>query len=258
MLKWLLLATLVVTACESSPIVWKDPLPLAAPPVPARLVVDSSGQARFMATASSVRPPTLPAESLCVASLRTAPGTAHLFAAWWRVRRDSSAILQLARSTDSGKSWGRPIAVDTTDMSTAGCSRPSPSLATVGDDVYVAYSMIAPEGTGVFFAHTMGSMLHAPVSVIYGERLVATAIAAEGDRAVVAYEEPNGTREQVDLALSSTQGHIFEWHTTASRSVDAGTSPAVALGGQDIAVSWLVARAGDTTGNRVVRVGRIQ
>ena len=50
-----------------------------------------------------------------------------------------------------------------------------PSLATVGDDVYVAYSMAAPEGTGVFFAHSMGSMLHAPVPVIYGERLVSTA-----------------------------------------------------------------------------------
>ena len=73
--------------------------------------------------------------------------------------------------------------------------------------------MIAPEGTGVFFAHFMGS--HAPLTgcrSIYGERLVATAIAAEGDRVAVAYEEPNGTRQQVDVALSQTQGHIFEWH----------------------------------------------
>jgi hypothetical protein len=103
----------------------------------------------------------------------------------------------------------------------------------------------------------MGSMLHSPVSVIYGERLVPTAIAAEGDRAIVAYEEPNGTREQIDIALSSTQGHIFEWHTTASRGVDAARSPAVALAGREIAVSWLMARTDDTTGNRVVRVGRI-
>jgi hypothetical protein len=101
-------------------------------------------------------------------------------------------------------------------------------------------------------------MLHSPVPVIYGERLVATAIAAEGDRAVVAYEEPNGTREQIDLALSSTQGHIFEWHTTASRSVDAAMAPAVALAGREVAVSWLMSRRGDTTGNRVVRVGHIQ
>ena len=66
--------------------------------------------------------------------------------------------------------------------------------------------MIAPEGTGVFFAHFMGSMLHSPVAVIYGERLVATAIAAEGDRVVVAYEEPNGTRQQVDVAMSHDAG----------------------------------------------------
>ena len=72
----------------------------------------------------------------------------------------------------------------------------------------------------MFFAHFMGSMLHSPVAVIYGERLVATAIAAEGDRVAVAYEEPNGTRQQVDVALSQTQGHIFEWHATASRDVE--------------------------------------
>jgi hypothetical protein len=118
--------------------------------------------------------------------------------------------------------------------------------------------MIAPTGTGVFFAHFMGSMLHAPVAVIYGERLVATAIAADGDRVAVAYEEPNGPRQQVDVALSATQGHIFEGHTTASRSVDAASSPAVALAGPRIAVAWVTRRAADTTGTPIVRVGRLR
>src|SRR6185437_5305383 len=128
-----------------------------------------------------------------------------------------------------GKTWATPMVVDTSDVSSVGCSRPAPSLATVGDDVYVAYSMIAPEGKGVFFAHTMGMMLHSPVAVIYGERLVSTAIAADGDRVLVGYEEPNGTRRQVDLAYSVTQGHIYEVHTVASRSVDDGEFPSVAL-----------------------------
>ena len=48
------------------------------------------------------------------------------------------------------------------------------TLSADNDDLHTAYSMIAPEGTGVFFAHFMGSMLHSPVVVIYGERLVST------------------------------------------------------------------------------------
>jgi hypothetical protein len=131
-------------------------------------------------------------------------------------------------------------------------------LATSGDDLHTAYSMIAPEGTGVFFAHFMGSMLHSPVVVIYGERLVATAIAAEGDRVAVAYEEPNGSRQQVDVSVSVTQGHIFERHSVASRSIDAASAPAIALAGQHVAVSWTTRRQMDSTGTRVVRTGRLR
>lgn len=149
------------------------------------------------------------------------------------------------------------MSVDTSDVSSTGCNRPPPALTTVGDDVYVAYSMIASEGTGVFFAHTMGGMLHSPVAVIYGERLVATAIAAHGDSVAVAYEEPNGSRQQVDVALSTTQGHIFEVHTVATRGVDVAAAPSVALDGRTIAVGWMEKRDGESIGN-VVRVGRLK
>jgi hypothetical protein len=164
----------------------------------------------------------------------------------------------VASSADSGRTWAAALAVDTTDISSNGCRRPPPSLTTVGDDVYVAYSMIAPEGKGVFFAHTMQNMIHAPVPVIYGERLVATAIAADAQRVAVAYEEPNGTREDVGVALSVSQGHLFETHTPASRGVDNASAPAVAFNGPMLAVSWLTHRQMDTTTSRVVRIGRIR
>jgi hypothetical protein len=128
----------------------------------------------------------------------------------------------------------------------------------VGDDLHIAYSMVAPEGTGVFFAHFMNSMLHSPVAVIYGERLVPTAIAADGDRVAVAYEEPNGKRRQIDVALSSTQGHIFEWHATASRDVDVAATPAVAIANHHLAVAWVTQSGTDSTSSRVVRAGRIR
>ena len=256
----LLLAVLLLTGCDKPFVDWGDPEPIAtvAGDRPATLTVDSTGAARFVAETSTARitPPT-PAPGTCEHSLQTARGTVHAFAGWWSVRPDSSAALYVARSVDGGQSWDGRIAIDTSDVASNGCDRPPPSLTTVGDDVYVAYSMIAPEGKGVFFAHVMGGMLHAPVAVIYGERLVHTAIAAQDPRVAVAYEDPNGSRQQVGVALSSTQGHLFDWRTTASRSIDHAVLPAVALAGRVLAVSWTPSQTGDST-RRVVRIGRIQ
>lgn len=256
----LLLSAALCTGCDNSLVEWSDPAPIAAlsGSGPAMLVVDSTGAARFEpdTAAARITPPT-PAADLCEASLRMARGTVHAYAGWWSVRRDSSATLFVARSADGGKTWGDRIAMDTSDVSSNGCDRPPPALTAVGDDVYVAYSMIAPEGKGVFFAHIMGGMLHAPVAVIYGERLVRTAIAAQDPRVVVAYEDPNGAAQQIGIALSTTQGHLFDWHTTASRSIDHAVQPAVALSGRTLAVSWMPAQSGDST-RRMVRVGRIQ
>ncbi len=250
------LLLLGLAACESPPIQWSEPVEVAVPSGDVHLAVDTAGLVRFVA--DSTRTTGMPSPAPCPTPLRTAMGAAHLFAAWWSARPDSSAVLYTATSQDSGKTWGTASAVDTTDVSSRGCNRPPPSLTTVGDDVYVAYSMVAPEGTGVFFAHTMGSMLHSPVAVIYGERIVPVAIAAEGDRVAVAYEEPNGKRQQIDVALSVTMGHIFETHTVATRSVDVAVQPAVALAGHTVAVAWSAPERDSTARARVVRVGRIK
>jgi hypothetical protein len=254
----LTLALLAVLAgCGPEPVAWSDPKPISPVEAPSRLAVDSAGTARFVP--DMVRAASIPSSpGLCAATLRTSQGRSLLFASWWTARADSSAGLYVASSADSGRTWRPPMAVDTTDVSSNGCQRPAPALTTLGDDVYVAYSMIAPEGKGVFFAHSMGSMLHSPVPVIYGERLVETGIAVEENRVAVAYEEPNGRRPQIDVALSMTQGHLFDWHATASRPVDVASSPAVALAGREMAVSWLNTPPDGGAPNRVVRVGRIQ
>ena len=236
---FLAVAVVGLVACDRPPVQWSDPVVIDQPAGATRLVVDSSRAARFVA--DTTRAATAPAApGLCTTSLRLAPAAQHLYASWWSVRHDSSAGLYAAQSSDGGRTWNTPLSVDTSDVATAGCSRPAPALATVGDDLFVAYSMAAPEGIGVFSAHTMGGMLHSPVAAIYGDRLVNVAIAAEGDRVAVAYDEPNGTHPRIDVALSATQGHIFESHVTASRSVDDAFEPAVALSGRDIAVSWLL------------------
>lgn len=252
----LILALVAASACEKPPVEWQEPTAIPDVGAVSRLALDSAGGARFVADeAIGTRPPVV--NGLCDTSLRMAAALTRVFATWWRVRPDSSSLLQVASSADSGKSWSAPSGVDTTDVSSTGCNRPPPSITTVGDDVYVAYSMSAPEGKGVFFAHSMGSMLHSPVTVIYGERLVPTAIAAEGERVVVAYDEPNGSRQQIDIAYSLTQGHIFAWRSIATRDIDVATSPAVALAGREVAVAWLTRRSTDSAASHVVRVGRI-
>ncbi len=252
---WPLLVVGLV-ACDRPAVEWSDPVAIDQPAGATQLIVDSSGRARFVAdTTRAAAAPAAP--GLCTTSLRLAPAVRHLYAGWWSVRRDSSAELYATQSIDGGRTWAAPFAIDTSDVATAGCSRPAPALATVGDDLFVAYSMAAPEGIGVFSAHTMGGMLHSPVAAIYGDRLVDVAIAAEGDRVAVAYDEPNGTHPRVDVALSATQGHIFESHVIASRSVDEPFAPAVALSRRDIAVSWLLKPPSDGAPSRVVRVGQL-
>lgn len=249
-----LLGILAVTACDAPPVEWGDPVAIAVSPN-SRLVIDTGGHPRFVSDSSSAPSVYLP--GACQTSMRGAWSATHVRAVWWGVRADSSAVLYMAASPDSGRTWGAPLAVDTAGVGATGCRRPPPSVVAEGDDVHIAYSMTASEGTGVFFAHFLSSMIHSPVAVVYGDRLVSTAIAADGDRVAVAYEDPNGTRRQVAVALSSSQGHIFEWHGTASRDIDAATDPAVALAGQTLAVSWATQQATDSVATRVVRLGRI-
>lgn len=183
---------------------------------------------------------------MCPTSLRLVAAPAsqpgRVYAVWWAVRPDSSAALYAATSANQGRTWDAAEPVDTTDRSSTGCRRPAPAVATSDTLLHVAYSMKAPEGTGVFFAHSMdrARMFHAPVPIAYGDRLVAAAIAAEGDDVVVAYEDPSGGRERVGVAASTTQGHLFEIHAIASSEQDEASSPRVALRGRTIAVAWRV------------------
>jgi hypothetical protein len=186
--------------------------------------------------------------------MRVVAGRQHTFAIWWNLRADSTANLVTSRSPDRGATWSPPILIDTADVARAGCERKAPSATTIDDDLYVAYSMRAREGTGVFFAHFMAGMFHSPVPVIYGDRVVETAIAAQGERVVVAFEDPNGRAQRVNVAISRTQGHIFEDHTTASRDVDAAILPDVAVAGDKLAVAW---RQGTRPENHFVRIGTV-
>jgi hypothetical protein len=174
-----------------------------------------------------------------------AAGTAGAAAVWWAQRPDRSAALYLSRTADGGRTWTAPLAVDTLDRSEAGCDRPAPSVAVDSANGYlhVAYSMRAPEGPGVFYAHQMDPRgpFERPQAIVYGERPAATSVASAGDRVVVAYEDPNtGGRPFVSLALSRTAGHSWAERVPVSAGNVAAERPVVALrGAGDVVLGWV-------------------
>jgi hypothetical protein len=99
----------------------------------------------------------------------------------------------------------------------------------------------ATEGPGLFFSHSMdgGAIFHAPVPILYGERLGATSVASAGDRVAVVFEDPNSSTPRIGLALSRTMGHIFEQRLLPV-SDDNGSAmhPLVAVQGTRLTVAW--------------------
>lgn len=231
----LALALLAVTACDGLPLRWEAAAPSSAEPLEAWAAPPLA--AGMMPVAGR--------GTRCDASLRIARREGgDVVAVWWAVRPDSTAVLLAARGTlllegdQHGRApsrvteatWEPAIVVDSIDRGAHGCARPAPAITFEPRTgyVHVSYAMDAPEGTGVFFAHSMdaGRMFHSPVSIVYGPRLATTAIGARGDTVAVAYEDPNSsTPPQVALALSVTAGHIFEHK---SIPVSAGAYGAVA------------------------------
>lgn len=197
----------------------------------------------------------------CPGSLRTTRSGPDVYGAWWEVRDDSSSILMVGRSTDDGKSWSIVQPADTSDHSLRGCTRPAPAVTADSSTNYVdiAYFMEAKEGPGVFFTHSMDArhlgtgdgIFHSPVPVVYGDQPSHVSVAGNGNELVVAYEDPNGDRSMVGLALSRTMGHIFEQRLVVSQPVLPARDPTVALRGDSVTVQWWERPDSMETGGRL-------
>ncbi len=174
--------------------------------------------------------------------------TSDVYAAWWHVRADSSAVLMAGRSTDGGRSWPTIAAADTTDRSRRGCKRPAPSVHADSATGYVdfAYFLEANEGSGIFFTHSMdgphmgqgNGVFHAPVGIIYGDKPSRVSVTALGDDVAVAFEDPNAERPLIGVALSRTMGHIFQTRADVSGRDLPAVDPQVALSGDTVTVQW--------------------
>jgi hypothetical protein len=257
-----LFGCIVLAACAPAPVKWDSEQRTAVPEVGARLVLAQGGSAEMT---PAWQPPTLPkpmsGAAICDGSIvaTTARGDTA-FAAWWSPRADSTASLMVARSDDGGLNWRAPETADSTDRGHTGCGRPAPFIAadTTNGYVHVVYFMLAAEGPGIFFTHSMGGgeMFHSPVPIVYGERASASAVAVNGDTVAVAYIDPNAATPQLWLALSQTTGHIFETRMEVSPSTVQAARPAVAVRGHAIAVAWLETNRSGDAAVMVERTGR--
>ena len=252
----------LASACASPPVDWTVQ----------RSVPLDTDSARVLAPDGSFRPDSLlalaarvvpPSSGICPGSLRLARAGGSLYAAWWTPRPDSSANLLSARSLDGGRHWSAPAAVDTSDKGVTGCRRVPPSIAadSVSGYVHVTYAMLAPEGPGLFFSHSMdeGVTFHTPVAILYGDRLGRTSVSADGDIVVVGFEDPNSATPRVGLAISRTMGHIFEQRILPlSDDVGTATRPLTAVRGRRIAVAWEQRAAPTAPAALDVRVGTLR
>ncbi|MFL5577512.1 MAG: hypothetical protein ACJ79S_16270 [Gemmatimonadaceae bacterium] len=270
----LLALSLSVAGCDAPPVDWQE---LARQPSAAigtgdgaasgaaegaaapRLTLDDAGRAALVAPLTVASPPDSAGLRVCHGSVRVAAGKGgERAAAWWAARPDSSVVLLAALSTDGGASWAPAVPVDTLDRGVRGCARPAPAIAadSVNGWVHTVYFLEAPEGAGIFYAHRMDprAPFEPPGVIVYGDRPAAAAVASLGDTLVVAYEDPNRERPQVELALSRSGGHVFdERHLDVSGSDVAARDPSAAVGpGGHVAVAW------DEGGRRVVRIGRLR
>jgi hypothetical protein len=242
-----LLLFLLIACGRATTVTWGSIVRSGAPPEPRDFVVTAK--------------PEFPTG--CPGSLRVSTSNGSSFATWWEARADSSAVLFVSRSMH-GESWQAPVVADSTDGSRRGCSRPPPAIVADAKSgyVHIAYFVEQPNGAGVFFAHSMDSAatFHAPVPIVFGNNPSRVSIDAEGDRVVVAFEDPNANQPLVGISLSGTMGHIFEQRMLASSPNGRARQPVVRLDGDTIRLWWSEYSANPTVSatRSTYRTGYIQ
>ena len=259
----LVAVSVALTACVPVPVEWGKGTRHAdgALADSLRLALGADGAPVFVAAWT---PPSWPEEpGQCLVSRRagrTVTDTAY--ASWFTVRPDSSVLLRAARSDDGGLTWNPAVTADSVDVGRTGCARPVPFLAVdaLNGYLHLAYHLVAREGAGLFFTHVMdtGMLFHEPVPIVYGERPSATALASRGDTVVVVYEDPNSRVPRLGIAVSRTQGHIFEGRMPASDEVGESRRPLVALRGDRVVIAWDASERGGRVPRVMLREGRIQ
>ncbi len=242
----LVLASLLAAGCVTEPVEWGD-------------VAYRRSQLGDPDARSAVMSANLPAiagtSAPCIRSIRTAGSAGDLFRAWWSARPDSSVVLSLQHSPDTGKTWQSPVEADSRDRGRRGCGRPAAGMYydRVSGYVHLVYFIEASDGAGVFFAHSMdkGAMFHSPVPVVYGNSPSVAGVAAHGDSVVVVFDDPNSTTPRIGIVLSHATGHNFDQRGQVTPDNVPAVAPWVALDGRRITVWWKTPAPTEGTTDRV-------
>jgi hypothetical protein len=252
MRRWATVLLVATIGCDNSRVRWQE-VHGAPEDTTGTMTLGTKGELLFSLPGHFVAPSD---PGMCPLSVASAVAKGRQYSTWLRMRPDSSALVVAAQW--DGRQWSRPAIVDSLDTGRFGCARPKPSIAVSEADgyVHVAYSLKAPEGYGVFFSHSMddGRSFHAPMIVVYGDRLSSTAIAAHGTRVAIAYESPSGTAQRIDVALSSTQGHTFEPRESGTPDEMSAVHPRIAVRDTIVALSF----AGSDSTQRAIRIGYLR
>ena len=233
---------LLVAACVQEPIEWDAPREMPGTiGATTRLIMDADGSPRFVD--EPLPAVTLPAGA-CKASVASARAQGgEWYAAWFIARPDSSVVLVVARSTDSGATWGTHVVADARDRGRHGCSRPRPALHAdpASGYVHTAYFIEPREGAGVWYTHSMerGAVWHETIGVLYGEEPASATVASAGDTVLVAYQHPGSGGTRLGLAISREAGHTFDERLRVVRSSYAVFAPRIALRNGRVALAWL-------------------
>jgi hypothetical protein len=221
------LATIILlSACSAEPVTWSDVVYQGAPNTP-------------LESESSFAP--APSSLACPGSVRIARAGTVSYSTWWEARPDSSVVLMVSEEAKPG-TWKPPVVADSTDHGVRGCGRPSPAITadSASGYLHLAYFAEPNSGAGVFFAHSMdrAATFHSPVAIVYGRNPARVSVASNGDRVIVAYEDPNAVQPTIAVALSNTMGHIFERRIQVSGENGRARQPVVRLGADSIRIWW--------------------
>ena len=234
MMKSCLIGLLCLSACVNEPVDWDD-----VSYRPSRL----GDPAAISSTRDADLPQGAGTAAACARSVVPTLSRPETFRAWWAVRSDSNGVLMMQRSPDGGRSWQPPVEVDDRDRGARGCKRPPPGLAydPASRYLYLAYFIDTPDGSGVFFAHSMdeGTMFHSPVPVVFGKYPARASVAGRGDSVVVVFEDPNAGTPTLGYVLSHTTGHIFDQRGQVTPEEVRAIWPWVTLNKNRIGVWWM-------------------
>ena len=194
----------------------------------------------------------------CKTAVAAAPPRT-VWVAWRHIYRPNLRDIAVARSDDGGRSFGEPFRVSRDEWALDGCPDDGPALAVDGHGVlHVAWPTLAGDAKAVFYSRSDdGGRTFAPRLRVDASTTGAAhpQLAARGDRALVAWDEPGGARRRVVVReVAADAGGAPRLGGTTTVSEGPAVYPAVAATAGAVVVAWTE----DVGSSSVIRVRRLE